>query len=354
MPVVEPNPTSRSASYSSAGARRCANWTIPTLLDHRMTSRSVMLGAKCVSVSVRPLITSRPACVSTTSVGVTRPRPSSAAAMNGFNVDPGSNGSVSVVAAGWAHSGAAAGECQDRPILGVEHDDVAPGRSHSRHGVVQRPLADLLKVAIQRQLNGITCLRRRLAGGRFKGPAQRVPQNHHPTTVPSQETVDGSFDSVGPRPAPVHMSDDARDPWRAKQHALGHRCRVDPAHCHRGGSLSWQETGGDDKPTSTDIHGPPRDWQMRRLRGPTPLPAQHDPALRQGQCRVGRRRESTRAAPRRRRESALAGLRQAQASRARARPWPPTCCPARAERTPPVRSTRQRTPAAPHEPRRSG
>jgi len=39
-PVGVPNPTSRSASYCSRGVRRLENFTIPMLLENRITSRS--------------------------------------------------------------------------------------------------------------------------------------------------------------------------------------------------------------------------------------------------------------------------------------------------------------------------
>ncbi len=90
-PVGVPKPKSRSVSYCSAGVSRCANFTMPMLLDQRMTSASESAAALWTSRIVRRSTVKTPFSVFTTSVVRARPRDRSADAVNGLSVDPGSN-----------------------------------------------------------------------------------------------------------------------------------------------------------------------------------------------------------------------------------------------------------------------
>ena len=85
----------------------------------------------------------------TASAGLTRPRMSSAAAVNSLAVEPGSNGSVKRRRAGHPAARRLPG-CQRQQLarVRVEEDDVAALGVHLGDGVVEPALGDLLQLGV--------------------------------------------------------------------------------------------------------------------------------------------------------------------------------------------------------------
>ena len=171
--------------------------------------------------------------------------------MNGLRVDPGSNGSVSVVAAACPTPARRLASARIDPSWGSRQR--CRRRSPHAHRLVQCALTDVLKAAVKRQLDRIACLRGMIGrlGIPVCGPARHATRPC--ACVTSQHTVEGRLDAVGPDASGVTCPTTPRPRWASSTRSApgSHRPPASPSRPR----LVLAGTGRDDQPRH-DIHRP--------------------------------------------------------------------------------------------------
>ena len=135
----------------------------------------------------------------TASVAVTRPRVSSAAAVNSLAVEPGSNGSVNVGRARRPAAGRLP-RCEREQFarLRIEEHDVAALGPHLGDGVVQPALGDLLQLGVDRERDVVAGDRiARLPAGRVVAPARAVLEQHGLARAAGEQRVERALEARG-------------------------------------------------------------------------------------------------------------------------------------------------------------
>ena len=175
--------------------------------------------------------------------------------MNGFAVDPGSNGSVSAVAARLrADPSRRLAIARISPSVRIENDDVAALGAHSRDGVGQRLFGDLLQIGVDREDDAVSLRRRR---ARLVGDSRLcpfgVPDDRRRARNAAQDGIERQLEPVDRLVVRVDVAD---DPLRALRHrirarrssrTIARRAAPSPARRPRRGS------GREPSDTSSDV-----------------------------------------------------------------------------------------------------
>ena len=137
-PVGAPNPKPRSISYCSSHRSFIENFAIATLLEYWI-ARARVSGSSCGWVSlmlrVLPCDVSNvhfPCSPDTVAPGSTRPRERSAAAVNGFAVEPGSNAPVNTVGVASVPAAESEARARSSPVRGSRKTTSPPWALNAR------------------------------------------------------------------------------------------------------------------------------------------------------------------------------------------------------------------------------
>ena len=216
--------------------------------------------------------------------------------MNGFTVDPGSNGSVIAVDGRLLRIEPPARHREDLAVVRIENDDVAALGAHARDGVGERLLGDLLQVGVDREHDAVALHRRRARRDRrFAALALRIAEDRRRARHSMQDGVERQLESVDR--LVVARSRARRFPARPADVAyerVDRRERVHAAQRHR---LRASTAGN--RPGTTTYFAPSCRARARSTRGrgasaPAPCEAWRARALRAARSRAAPSRGSPR------------------------------------------------------------